>query len=136
VRFMMIVKASRDSEAGRPGSEKMFAEMEAYNNELRKAGVLIAAEGLHPSKNGIRLSFSVPGEPPIVTEGPFPEGKELSAGYWLIDVKSHEEAIEWAKRAPDPHGYGDGQIELRQVFEKAEVQERREKEAEQRAQVE
>lgn len=130
MRFMMIVKATTDSEAGKMGSGEMFAAMKTYNDELRKAGVLLAAEGLYPSSNGIRISFPVPGERPIVTEGPFPEANQLIGGYWFIHVKSREEAIEWAMRAPDPHGFGEGQIELRQVFEAPEVQELLDKEAE------
>jgi len=120
LKFMMVVKASKDSEAGTMPSEQMdlmFAEMKKYNEELKNAGVLVSVGGLHPSSNGIRISYPVPGEPPIITEGPFAEVNELIAGYWFIDVKSREEAIEWAMRAPDPHGLGEGQIELRQVFE-------------------
>lgn len=136
MKFMMIVKATKDSEAGKMPSEQMFAAMKKYNDELRKAGVLMAADGLHPSSNGIRISYPVPGERPTITDGPFTEVKELIAGYWFIDVKSREEAIEWAMRAPDPHGDGEGQIELRQVFEGPEVQELLDKEAELRAEVE
>ena len=120
MRFMMIVKASKDSEAEtmpREQTEQMLGTMKKYNDELRKAGVLVAVGGLHPSSNGIRIFFPVPGEPPTITAGPFAEVNELIAGYWFIDVKSREEAIEWAMRAPDPHGLGEGQIELRQVFE-------------------
>jgi hypothetical protein len=120
MRFMMIVKASKDSEAGtipKEQMEQMFAEMKKYNDELKEAGVLVAVGGLHPSSNGIRISYPVPGEPPTIEEGPFTEIRELVAGYWFIDVNSREEAIEWAMRAPDPHGFGEGQIELRQVFE-------------------
>lgn len=120
MKFMMIVKASTDSEAGTTPAaqmEKMFSEMAEYNQALKEAGVLESVGGLHPSSNGIRISYPVPGEPPVVTEGPFTEVKELIAGYWFINVKSREEAIEWAMRAPDPHGLGEGQIELRQVHE-------------------
>ncbi|CEG25437.1 YciI family protein [Bacillus sp. B-jedd] len=120
MRFMMIVKATSHSEAGTMPQEQMelmFAAMKKYNEELKEAGVLVAVGGLHPSSNGIRISYPVPGERPIITEGPFNETNELIAGYWFIDVKSREEAIEWAMRAPDPHGLGEGQIELRQVFE-------------------
>jgi hypothetical protein len=120
MKFMMVVKATKDSEAGtmpKEQMEKMFAAMKKYNEELKKAGVLVSVGGLHPSSNGIRISYPVPGEPPTITEGPFAEVNELIAGYWFIDVKSREEAIEWAMRAPDPHGLGEGQIELRQVFE-------------------
>lgn len=120
MRFMMIVKASTHSEAGtmpKEPFEQMMAAMKKYNDELRKAGVLVAVGGLEPSSNGIRISYPVPGEPPVITDGPFTEVKELIGGYWFIDVKSREEAIEWAMRAPDPHGLGEGQIELRQVAE-------------------
>ena len=120
MKFMMVVKASKDSEAGtmpEKQMEQMFAAMKKYNEELKRAGVLVSVGGLHPSSNGIRISYPVPGEPPAITEGPFSEVNELIAGYWFIDVKSREEAIEWALRAPDPHGLGEGQIELRQVFE-------------------
>ncbi|WP_433747807.1 YciI family protein [Falsibacillus pallidus] len=120
MKFMMIVKASKDSEAGTMPKEqmdKMFAAMKEYNDELRNAGVLVAVGGLLPSSQGIRLSYPIPGEPPIITEGPFDAVNELIAGYWFIDVESHEEAIKWAMRAPDPHGLGEGQIELRQVAE-------------------
>lgn len=121
MRFMMIVKATRDSEASQLPSPELIAAMQKYNEELVKAGVLLAGEGLHPSKDGVRISYPVPGGKPVVTDGPFTETKELIAGFWLIDVSSREEAIQWALRAPDPHGFGDGQIELRQVFEASEV---------------
>jgi hypothetical protein len=114
--FMLIVKASKNSEAGILPSTDLMDAMDKYNEELIKAGVLVMAKGLHPSSNGIRLSFPKPGEKPVVTDGPFTETKELIAGFILIDVKSREEAIEWAKRMPDPQGHGEGQIELRQVF--------------------
>jgi hypothetical protein len=120
MKFMMVVKASKDSEAGtmpKEQMEQMYAAMKKYNEELKKAGVLVSVGGLHPSSNGFRITYPVPGEPPVITEGPFAEVNELIAGYWFIDVKSREEAIEWAMRAPDPHGLGEGQIELRQVFE-------------------
>ncbi|WP_430787082.1 YciI family protein [Virgibacillus flavescens] len=120
MKFMMVVKASKDSESGTMPKEQMdqmFAAMKTYNEVLKNAGVLLSVGGLHPSSEGIRINFPVPGEPPTVTDGPFGEVNELIAGYWFIDVKSREEAIEWAKRAPDPHGLGEGQIELRQVAE-------------------
>ena len=120
MKFMMVVKASTHSEQGTMPKEqmdKMFAAMTKYNEELKKAGVLVAVGGLHPSTNGLRISFPVPGEPPVITEGPFDTVNELIAGYWFIDVKSREEAIEWAMRAPDPNGLGEGQVELRQVYE-------------------
>jgi hypothetical protein len=118
---MMIVKASKDSEAGVMPSEELIGCMMKYNEELVKAGVLLAGDGLHPSSNAVRISYPVPGGKPVVTDGPFAETKELIAGFWIIDVKSREEAIEWAMRAPDPHGFGEGQIELRQVFEVPEL---------------
>jgi len=121
MRFMMIVKATRDSEAGEPPSPELFEAMMRYNEELAKAGVLLAADGLHPSSNAIRISYPEPGGKPTVVDGPFTESKEMIAGYTLIEVRSREEAIEWAMRMPDPHGRGEGQIELRQVFEGAEL---------------
>jgi hypothetical protein len=114
--FMLIVKASNNSEAGNLPSPDLMEAMDKYNEELINAGVRVMAKGLHPSSNGIRLSFPKSGEKPVVTYGPFTETKELIAGFILIDVKSREEAIEWAKRMPDPQGLGEGQIELRQVF--------------------
>ncbi|WP_436374817.1 YciI family protein [Cytobacillus sp. BC1816] len=114
--FMMIVKASKNSEAGMLPSQELMYAMTKYNEELVQAGVRVMAKGLHPSSNGIRISYKRPGEKPVVTEGPFTESKELAAGFILIDVNSREEAIEWAMRMPDPQGYGEGQIELRQVF--------------------
>ncbi|UOE57739.1 YciI family protein [Bacillus sp. CMF12] len=114
--FMLIVKASKNSEAGQLPSPELMEAMTKYNEELVKAGVRVMAKGLHPSSNGIRISFPHPGEKPVVTEGPFTESQELIAGFILIDVKSREDAIEWAMRMPDPQGHGEGQIELRQVF--------------------
>ncbi|WP_078596266.1 YciI family protein [Evansella clarkii] len=114
--FMLIVKASKNSEAGTLPSPELMEAMDKYNEALINAGVRVMAKGLHPSSNGIRLSFPKSGEKPVVTYGPFTETKELIAGFILIDVKSREEAIEWAKRMPDPQGLGEGQIELRQVF--------------------
>lgn len=121
MRFMMIVKASTDSEAGALPSPELIEAMMKYNEELVKAGVLVAADGLHPSSGGIRISYPVPGGKPVVTDGPFAEAKEIIAGFTMIEVKSREEAIEWALRMPDPHGFGQGQIELRQVFEPQEL---------------
>lgn len=121
MRFMLIVKATKDSEAGVMPSRELIDAMMKYNEELVKAGVLVAAEGLHPSSSGIRISYPVPGGKPVITDGPFTEAKEMIAGFSLIDVKSREEAIEWALRMPDPHGFGEGQIELRQVFEAPEI---------------
>ncbi|MEK3856182.1 YciI family protein [Cytobacillus sp. FSL H8-0458] len=114
--FMLIVKASKNSESGKLPSPELMEAMTKYNEELVKAGVRVMAKGLHPSSNGIRISFPRPGEKPVVTEGPFTESKELTAGFILIEVNSKKEAIEWAMRMPDPQGYGEGQIELRQVF--------------------
>ncbi|MFD1954980.1 YciI family protein [Paenibacillus thailandensis] len=121
MRFMMIVKATQDSEAGVLPSPELFNAMAKYNEELARAGVLVAAEGLHPTSGAIRISYPEPGGKPKVVDGPFTEAKELIAGFTLIEVKSREEAIEWAMRMPDPHGFGEGQIELRQVFEAPEL---------------
>lgn len=114
--FMLIVKASKNSEAGNLPSTELMEAMTKFNEEMVEAGVRVMAKGLHPSSNGIRISFPIPGEAPLVTEGPFTESKELIAGFILIDVKSREEAVEWAMRMPDPQGFGEGQVELRQVF--------------------
>jgi len=114
MRFMIIVKASKDSEAGVMPEEKLIAEMGKYNEELAKAGVLLAADGLHSSSKGARVRFS--GAKRSVTDGPFAETKELIAGFWLWQVKSKEEAIEWVKRCPNPMK-GESEIEIRQVFE-------------------
>ena len=117
MRFMMIVKANKDTEAGVMPEEKLIAAMTRYNEELTKAGVLIDLAGLQPSSKGARIEFS-PGGKRTVVEGPFSETSGMIAGYWLIQVKSKEEALEWAKRAPAPHGEGtEGEIELRQLFE-------------------
>jgi hypothetical protein len=115
MRFMLIVKATKDSEAGVLPSEQMLAEMGRYNEELVKAGVMLAGEGLHPSSRGARVRFS--GKKRTVIDGPFSETKELIAGFWLIQVKSKEEAIEWVKRCPNPFEEGESEIEIRQVFE-------------------
>jgi hypothetical protein len=116
MRFMMIVKANQDSEAGKMPSEELIAAMGKYNEELQKAGALLDLAGLHPSSKGARIKFQ--GWKRTVTDGPFAETKELIAGYWIIQAKSLDEAIEWAKRAPDPHGEGqEGEIEIRQLFE-------------------
>ena len=114
--FMLIVKASNNSEKGNLPSSELMEAMDKYNEELLQAGVRVMAKGLHPSSNGLRISFPVPGEKPVVTDGPFTETNELVAGFILIEVESKEEAIEWAMRMPDPQGHGEGQIELRQVF--------------------
>ena len=116
MRFMMIVKASKNSEAGQMPSEKLFSAMGKYNEELMKAGVLVDLSGLQASSKGARIMFS--GNKITVLDGPFAETKELIAGYWIINVKSKAEAIEWAKRVPNPHGEGqEGEIEIRQFFE-------------------
>jgi len=114
MRFMVLVKATKDSEAGAPPDEKLMAEMGKYNEELVKAGILLAGEGLHPSSKGARVRFS--GSSRTVVDGPFAETKELVAGFWLWQVKSKEEAIEWVKRCPNPMP-GESEIEIRQVFE-------------------
>src|SRR5437870_5175011 len=115
MRYMVIVKANQDSEAGVLPSEEILGKMGKYNEELAKAGVMLAGEGLHPSSKGARVKFS--GGQRTVTDGPFPETKELIAGFWLWQVKSKEEAIEWLKRAPFDGGT---EVELRQVFEAAD----------------
>jgi hypothetical protein len=116
MRFMMIVKASKNSEAGKMCTEELLAAMGKYNEELMKAGVLVDLSGLHPTSKGARVKFS--GGKRTVIDGPFAETKELIGGYWIINVKSKEEAIEWAKRAPAPHGENqDSEIEIRQFFE-------------------
>jgi hypothetical protein len=111
---MIIVKATRDSEAGALPSEELLTAMGKYNEELAKAGILLAGEGLQPSSKGARVRFSGPKR--TVVDGPFAETKELIAGFWMWKVKSKEEAIEWVKRCPNPMP-GDSEIELRQVFE-------------------
>ncbi|WMT43193.1 YciI family protein [Paenibacillus sp. D2_2] len=121
MRFMMIVKATTDSEAGGMPSQELIDAMQKYNEELVKAGVLLAADGLMPSSSAVRISYPQPGGKPKLVDGPFTETKELIAGYTLIEVKSKEEALEWALRMPDPHGFGQGEIELRQVFEIEEL---------------
>src|SRR5207302_10621357 len=113
MRFMIIVKASKDSEAGVMPSEQLLSEMGRFNEELAKAGVLLAAEGLQPSSKGARVRCS--GNKRTVIDGPFDQTKELIAGFWLWQVKSKEEAIEWVKRCPNPHK-GESEIEIRQVF--------------------
>ena len=112
MRVMVIVKANKQSEAGEMPSEKLLTEMGKYNEELVNAGIMLAGEGLHPSSKGKRVKFS--GGKPTVTDGPFAETKELIAGYWLWQVKSMDEAVEWLKRAP----FGGGEeVEIRPVFE-------------------
>jgi len=114
MRVMVIVKASKDSEAGVMPKQELLAEMGKFNEELVKAGVMLAADGLQPSSKGKRVRFA--GEKRIVIDGPFTETKELIAGFWLWQVRSMEEAVEWVKRCPNPHE-GESEIEIRQVFE-------------------
>jgi hypothetical protein len=133
MRYMIIVKATKDSEAGVMPDEKLLKDMMKYNEELVKAGVMQAGEGLHPSSKGARVKFS--GKNRTVIDGPFAETKELVAGFWMWNVKSREEAIEWVKRCPNPMP-GDSEIEIRQVFESPELTDNAEilnKEAELRA---
>src|SRR5687768_8390904 len=115
MRFMILVKADKNSEAGVLPDEKLLTEMMKYNEELVKAGVMLAGEGLQPSSKGARVRFS--GSKRTVIDGPFSETKELIAGFWLFQVKSKEEAIEWVKRAPNPFPGTESEIEIRQVFE-------------------
>jgi len=114
MRVMVMVKANKDSEAGIMPTQKLLTEMGKFNEELVKAGVLLAAEGLQPTTKGKRVRFSGPTR--TVIDGPFTETKELIAGFWLWQVRSMEEAVEWVKRCPNPHE-GEAEIEIRQVFE-------------------
>jgi hypothetical protein len=115
MRVMVIVKASKDSEAGVMPSEKLLTEMGQFNEKLVKAGIMLAGDGLRPSSKGKRVRFS--GGKKTVVDGPFTETKELIAGYWIWQVKSMEEALEWAKRCPDPMPGEESEIEIRPVFE-------------------
>jgi hypothetical protein len=115
MRVMVIVKATKGSEAGEMPSEKLLAEMGKYNEELVKAGVMLAGEGLHPSSRGKRVKFA--GGKTSVIDGPFAETKELVAGFWLWQVRSIEEAVEWARRCPDPMPGEEAELEIRPVFE-------------------
>jgi hypothetical protein len=138
MKVMVIVKASKDSEAGVMPSEQLLAEMSKYNEELVKAGVMLAGEGLHPSSKGARVRFS--GKDRIVIDGPFTETKELIAGFWLWQVSSLAEATEWLKRCPNPHNE-ETEVEIRQVFAaddfgEAFTPELREREERMRAQIE
>ena len=117
MRFMVLVKANENSEAGVLPDEKLLTEMGKFNEELVKAGIMLEGEGLHQSSKGARVRFS--GDKRTVVDGPFTETKELIAGFWIWRVKSKEEAIEWVKRCPNPHR-GDSDIEIRQVFEAAD----------------
>ena len=120
MRFMMIVKANPDSEAGVLPSQELIEAMGKYNEEMVRAGVMLAGDGLHPSSEGARVYFK--GDQRTVVDGPFAETKELIAGYWLIQVGSKEEAIEWARRCPSPMGEDEeAQLELRRVFEAEEL---------------
>jgi len=114
MRFMVMVKATKESEAGIMPSEQLLRAMGEYNEQLVKAGVMVAGEGLHPSSKGVRVRFS--GKNRTVMDGPFAETKELVAGFWLMQVRSKEEVIEWVRRCPNPHE-GESEIEIRQVFE-------------------
>ena len=114
MRFMIMIKADKNTEAGVMPDEKLLADMGNFNEELVKAGIMLAGEGLHPSSKGARVRFS--GTKRTVIDGPFAETKELIAGFWLWQVKSKEEAIEWVKRCPNPL-LGESEIEIRQVFE-------------------
>lgn len=139
MRVMVIIKANKESEAGVMPSEKMLTEMGRYNEELVKAGVMLAGEGLHPSSRGKRVRFS--GGKTTVIDGPFAEAKELIAGFWLWQVRSIEEAVEWVKRIPHPDGIEESEIEIRPVFEADDfgaeyTPELREQEERLRAQVE
>jgi hypothetical protein len=114
MRVLVMVKATKDSEAGEMPSQELLTEMGKFNEELVKAGVMLAGEGLHPSSKGVRIQFS--GDKRSVTDGPFAETKELVAGFWLWQVRNLDEAIEWAKRCPNPMPDG-GELELRPIFE-------------------
>jgi len=115
MRFMVLVKDDKNSEAGVLPDKKLLAEMGKFNEEMAQAGVMLAGEGLHPSSKGARVRFS--GDKRIVIDGPFAETKELVAGFWLIQVRSKEEAIEWIKRCPNPMPGTESEIEIRQVYE-------------------
>ena len=137
MKVMVIVKASKESESGVLPDERILTEMGKFNEELVKAGVMLAGEGLHPTSQGKRVRFS--GSSRTVYDGPFTETKELIAGFWIWDVKSMDEALEWVKRCPNPH-QGDSDIEIRQIFSADELgegftPELREQEARQRAEM-
>jgi hypothetical protein len=138
MRVIVLIKANSQSEAGEMPSQQLLTDMLAFNEELVKAGVMLAGEGLHPSSKGVRVRFS--GDERTVIDGPFAETKELLAGYWVWQVKSMDEAIEWVKRIPNTDG-ADGEVEIRPVFEADDFGEEltpelRDKEARLRAQVE
>lgn len=137
MRFMILIKANKDSEAGVMPDEKLLSDMGKFNEALVKAGIMLDGEGLHPSSKGARVKFS--GAKRTVIDGPFPETKELIAGFWIWRVKSKEEAIEWVKRCPNPMPNVESEIEIRQIFEAADfgqefTPELREQEARVRAQ--
>ena len=139
MRVMVLIKADNDTEAGVMPSEKLLSEMMQYNEELVKAGVMLAGEGLHPSSKAKRVKFS--GGKKSVIDGPFTEAKELIAGFWLWQVRSMDEAVEWVKRMPDPDLAGEAEIEIRPVFEDEDfgaefTPELQEREAKLRAQTE
>ncbi len=115
MRFMILIKADKNSEAGVLPDDKLLAEMGQFNEELAKAGILLAGDGLHSTSKGARVRFTGPNR--TVIDGPFAESKELIAGFWLWQVKSKEEAIEWVKRCPNPHPGVETEIEIRQIFE-------------------
>ncbi len=115
--FMLLIKASAISEAGRMPPEELQRAMRRYNEELVRAGVRVMAKGLYPSLDAVRVSYPVDNGDPVVTNGPFPADGNLLAGFFLLDVASKEEAVSWAMKAPDPQGFGEGQVELRQVYE-------------------
>lgn len=115
MRVMVLIKANKDSEAGILPDEKLLTDMGKYNEELVNAGVMLAGEGLHPSSKGVRVKFS--GDKRTVTDGPFAETKELVAGFWLWQVKSMDDAIEWLKRCPNPMPNDEPEVEIRQIFE-------------------
>lgn len=119
MRFMVIVKASKSSEAGSLPDEKILTAMGKFNEDLVKAGVMLAGEGLHPSSKGARVKFV--GGKKIVSDGPFAETKELVGGFWIWQVKSKEEALEWVKRCPNPSPGEEGEIEIRQIFDAADL---------------
>jgi len=136
MRFIAMVRATRASEAGEMPSEKLLTEMTRFNEELVRAGVMLAGEGLHPSSKGARVRYE--GDRRTVIDGPFAETKELIAGFWLLQLNSLEEAVEWMKRAPNPFEDGASEIEIRRVFEAEDfgdalTPETRELEAQQRA---
>ena len=137
MRFMILLKADKHSEAGEMPDEKLLTEMGRFNDELIKDGVMVSGEGLHPSSRGSRVHFGKDGQVRVV-DGPFAETKELLAGFWIWQVKSKEEAIEWVKRVPMPMAGGEAEIEIRQIFEmddfgEAMTPELREQEERQRA---